>query len=40
MAGQLLSFNRGGPMPLNLARPPHVQTDTGRPAATCPNARK
>lgn len=29
MTGQPLSFNCGGLMPLNLARPPHVQTDAG-----------
>lgn len=40
MTGQALPFNRGGPMPLNLARPPHVQTDTGHSVAACPHARK
>lgn len=29
MTGQPLSFNRAGLIPLNLARPPHVQTDAG-----------
>lgn len=40
MTGQPLSFNRAGLIPLNLARPPHVQTDTGGPAAARPHARK
>jgi hypothetical protein len=40
MTGNPLSFNRAGLIPLNLARPPHVQTDAGGPAATRPHARK
>jgi hypothetical protein len=40
MTGKPLSINYGGLIALNLARPPHVQTDTGCPVAACPNARK
>ncbi len=33
-------LERAGLIPLNLARPPHVITDTGGPAAARPHARK